>query len=322
MEKNLTTKNTKQEILDAYEGAVSKIKALESGKLDPIKEAGIKRAETTLSRAEIISAEDVVNPKVIEDYNTMKEAIKIAEDNLKEIYGIEKTAQTLAALINAQSEKRTDFDAELKAKRTDAETEVDAMFDKICESKATWELELKNARLSTEQARKREEEDFKYNLTRARKLDNDKWEDEKKSRESIVSNRETAATTREEQVLERETTLSVLEGKVTQIPTLVKEAADAAYEEGKKAASKDFGFEKRAIEGNFKSEKAILDNKIINLEESVARMTKELELNRIELTAARNEVKEIATKTVEASGNARMVDSLQSMIKDNAKNTK
>jgi hypothetical protein len=49
-------------------------------------------------------------------YRTVTEAISAKEDELEEIYEIQKSASSLAALIEAQSQRRLQFEEEMETK--------------------------------------------------------------------------------------------------------------------------------------------------------------------------------------------------------------
>jgi uncharacterized FlaG/YvyC family protein len=107
-----------------------------------------------------------------------------------------------------------------------------------------------------------------------------------------------------------------LEAKVKEIPTLVEEAKTKAYDEGKKKAGTEYAFEKRAIEANARSEKAILESKVEMLEDTVDRQNEEIRRLNSDLKDAYAKINDTARATVEAQANARMVNSLESIARD------
>ncbi|MGL5507703.1 MAG: hypothetical protein ACRDB0_07365, partial [Paraclostridium sp.] len=90
---------------------------------------------------------------------------------------------------------------------------------------------------------KREKEEYAYNLKRERAIENDKWEDEKAERESLLSKKELEVALREELA---EDALKELEELKVSIENLKQETTDAyarGLEEGKKKAATSHAIE-------------------------------------------------------------------------------
>src|SRR5208282_3086589 len=116
--KKLSTANTKQEMLDAYNAVVKQLRETEEMELKPEKRIEEKRVTEVLKTAESVSAEGIASHmatlktevgKVLGQVSdkleaeTLKltkiqQAVEIREKELQELYGIEKESQTLAAL--------------------------------------------------------------------------------------------------------------------------------------------------------------------------------------------------------------------------------
>ena len=64
----------------------------------------------------------------------IRNAIAAKETELRELYEIEKAAMALAALIEAQNQKRQEFTAEMEAKKSDLRQEIET-------TRAAWEKE-------------------------------------------------------------------------------------------------------------------------------------------------------------------------------------
>lgn len=319
----VTLKDSKNTIWEAYNEALKTINDLKSEKMDPIAEKEMKRVEEVITQAEKISAEEILNPKIIADFMNIKEAIEIKAKELEELTGIEDRVLSLVALVNAQSDIERTFKEEMSKKKEALEQElsdIKAMISQTKADRAAEELEY-GTRLTKE--RKREKEEYTYNRDRERKIENDKWADEKAERQKTLKLREDACSVRETEVLEKETIVKELEDKVATIPSLEEAAYEEGMSVGKSSAEKSFKFEKQALEARFNSDKSILENKITYLEDTNSRLTAELEKARAEVIAARTEVKDIASEALSASGNSKMITQMQDFARDlNTKNGK
>src|SRR6266567_5485090 len=67
-------------------------------------------------------------------FRSLQKAVEAKEAELKELYGIEKSASALAALIEAQNQKRLDFEAETTQQREELKREMD-------ETRLAWQKE-------------------------------------------------------------------------------------------------------------------------------------------------------------------------------------
>src|SRR5438067_5594436 len=62
----------------------------------------------------------------IEKYGQIKKAIEAKEKELAEIYEIQKSASTLAALIESQQRRREEFEADIARQRADLTREIES----------------------------------------------------------------------------------------------------------------------------------------------------------------------------------------------------
>jgi hypothetical protein len=313
---NVTTKSTKQEILDALHEAEAKLAERNAAVISPVTEASEKKKVETVSRAEAVIGLDILNPKVVEDYNTVKEAIEIKKAELQELYGIEKNAETLFALVNVQNDKKERFDAEMDDKQLNAYNRLDDINNQISEAKRIFDAEMSERRTTLEKERKREADEFEYNKKRERKLADDKWADEKAAREKVLEDKENAVNMKLEAVAVREEKMDELEAKVAEIPALIQAAKDEAFKAGQADAARANAFEVRAIKSATESEKAILNSKIEHITESNERLAEENDKLQEKLDAAYTKIQETANKSLESAANTKMFETMRGMNSD------
>jgi len=137
MEKKLTPTSTKSEILNAYNDLFKKIQ--ESKQENPKAEQEKKVKETTVENAAKLTDEEIIgaisalklslNSKLdkIEDDLTserqklarIREAIAVEDQRLKDLYQINAGADSLAAILAAQKEKKEEFELEMASRKSE-----------------------------------------------------------------------------------------------------------------------------------------------------------------------------------------------------------
>ena len=119
--KKLTDKNTKQEMLEAYQALAKQLEEKREAELNPERRLEEKKAEQAIKVAATVAAEGIDREigglkseigKMLADiserlateagrFRSLQKAVDVKEAELKELYGIEKSAAALAALIEA-----------------------------------------------------------------------------------------------------------------------------------------------------------------------------------------------------------------------------
>ena len=136
MEPDLSLKNTKNEILAAYEAVLNKLQAQKTTEPKQVQEE--KRQQEVVKKATENSTEGIVNGITALKLNVAKEldklselltaefkklediqsAIRLEKQNLEELYQVTANADSLAAMLQAQKERKSAFEAEMTEKRS------------------------------------------------------------------------------------------------------------------------------------------------------------------------------------------------------------
>ena len=309
--RKLSMSNTKKEMLDAYNAILKKLQEKEEGKLSPGEIKEQKRSKEILKDVDSLASEGVIksiselkmemgnlltriSDKLEEEVNRyikVKEAIAIKEKEMGEIYEIEKNAQTLTALIEAQSQKRDEFEREMALAREEWERE-----------KKLREAERKEQEEMEQKRRQRMKEEFEYSFNRQKEMEKDKFEDEKaKLAAELRLKKESAEkelAEREAKIAAREEEFNDLQNKVNSFPKemetavskAVKEAVDKCNMERKNAEE----LQKRIFEG----ERKLLNSKIENLEKRVQEQNDQILRLSKQLDEAYQKIQNIAVKSI------------------------
>ena len=314
----ITMKSTKQEIMEAYEEAMKKIAESESGKDDPVAAAKAENDKKIIESAQMIVEDNILNPVIIERYENLKTAIEMKNKELQELYGIETKANSLVAMINAYKDK----EIELKDKYNAKTKELDDEFTKkeliLKEEIASLEKskedlinkiqnESNELTKSLNKKHKREEEEYEYNLKRSRRVENDRWEDEKAAREKELTEREAAVKADEAELADRTSYIEELEKKVEEIPVLIQDAKDKALAEGKAKADKSNAFEVRALKQQNDYNTQILEDKVDRLYSEVDSLKAEKANLQAKLDDAYAQMRELAAETVKSTGGVKIL---------------
>lgn len=332
----LTMNNTKNEILTALKAAEDKIQELTKGQLNTQGTIASKKVTEVIAASETIISKDTVGAatelqqaistalegfvKEIEngkvEIATLDEAIKIKKEEIKELFDIETKANTLAALINAEQNLTHQFALD-KAERIDSlKAELQTLTDLMREKKTTAEAEIAEMKAEAAKVQAIQETEWEYDFNRKKKLADDEWLDEKKTREKALAEKEESFNNRLVDLVNREEKMEDLEARVAEIPSLIKQAEEEGFATGKSKAGAEYAFEKRALEAKTKSEIQVLDNKVMYLEKDLNDKNTEIVQLKADLKDAYAKIQEIANRTVESAGNSKMITSLESMIRE------
>lgn len=336
----VTSKSTKDVIWGEVEKLRLQIATMKQNKLDPAADAKAKQDVTTISKAEhavaisvdkvllelnasitkiLVEAAGVVTGSV-DDYTEINDAIELKRQELADLFQVEKELLDLAAIVNTKEALAAQYDATHKERVANAEAKMNDLEESYITRRSEYNRTLEIQRTEDAAARKRDQEEYKYNFDRNKKIENDAWSDTKAAREKELE--------AEAQILEvkaaalevEKAEIDSLKAKVAEIPTLIADAASDAAAAARKSAETGFGIERNYLKKDSENEKALSESKIGTLESTILDLRAQLVSANMKLDAAYGEIKDMAAKTVEAAGNSRMIASLENMVKEKSNN--
>jgi hypothetical protein len=336
----LTLKNTKQQMLDAYNELVKKLEEKRESELKPEQKAEAQKVERAVKTADSLSLDGVTegigkiktemnklftalvdkSENELTKYDQIKEAIKAKEKELEEIFEIRKSASSLAALIEAQNQRRKEFEVEMEEKKQQLSAEMEQTRGAWETEKAQYEAELKERRASEAKKWEREKEEYEYSFKREQQLSRDKFEDEKAKTEKELTEKrqqvEKELTERESVVAEREKKVDALEKRVTDLENQRDEAIATAVQEATNDLQADFEAKETLLKKEFEGERNVLTTRIHSLEETVKKQNEQIGLLSKQLEKAGVQVQDIAVKAIEGSSHSKLFAQLQSLIEE------
>jgi len=334
METQPNLKNTKNEILAAYEDLLKRVNDKKTDEPKKVQEAQkqeavVKKAEGLSNetiikgiaglKVEITSALDKLGEKFVEEYkkfDELQQAIQTEKKNLEDLYQLSASTDSLSVMLLAQKEKKEQFEQEMATRKTELDEKMKSekeRFDlEINEKKALWIKEqdaflekIKEENESTTKKRKREEEEYQYALQLTRKKEVDLYEEKKQKLEKELADKKMAF---EKEVTERETNLKLAETELTELrsknaafPSELEKAVQSAVKLATEKLETTFKFQKELSEKEVSGELKLKDQIIQTLNAKI----KDLETSLKELSqktvTAETSVKDIAIKAIEHS---------------------
>ena len=343
--KTLSEKNTKQEMLDAYRAVVRQLQDKRAAELNPEKRLQEKQADEAVAVAAELAPDGVEralgNLKAdigqslaqiaermaseVARFKAVQKAVESKERELQELYGIEKAAASLAALIEAQHQKRQDFEIELGRQKEELTREIESTRTDWEKEKKSREAENREREAIEKKNREREKEEFAYLFKRDQQSVRDKLNDEKAALEKeILAKRESAA----KELAEREKAVAVQEKELTDLrqraalfPKELESAVDKAVKEVADRLKLEAKNREELLRKEFEGERNVfaartdaLEKMNKDLSDQSAKLSKQLE-------AAYQKVQEIAEKAIEGSSQAKSLADLQKLLAEQGRKT-
>jgi hypothetical protein len=343
--KKLSEKNTKQEMLDAYQALVRQLEEKRAAELHPEKRLQEKQAEEAVAVAAGLAPDGVEralgNLKAdigkslaeiaermaseVTRFKAIQKAVESKERELQELYEIEKAAASLAALIEAHNQKRREFEIELSQQKEELTREIETTRADWEKEKKSHEAELRERDALEKKGREREKEEFAYLFKREQQVARDKLNDEKAGLEKeILAKRESVAkelAEREKAVAAQEKELIELKQKAATFAKELESAVEKAVKEVADRLKLEAKNREELLRKEFEGERNVSVARI----EALERMTKDLsdqngKLSR-QLENAYQKVQEIAEKAIEGSSQAKSLADLQKLLAEQGRKT-
>jgi hypothetical protein len=338
--KKLTLSNTKQEMLEAYQVVLKQLEAQKDAELKPEKKLEEKKAKEVIQVAESLSSEGVAkeisNLKIetsktlaqisdrleeeVNKFRAIQSAIALKEKELQELYEIEKSAVSLAALIESQNQKREAFETEMAEKKEALSQEIEALRAQREQEKKEYEEETKERDTTEKKRRDREKEEYEYSFKREQKLTKDKFEDEKAKLEKEIHTKkeqmESELKEREKVVAAKEEELNELRKKVSTFPKDMEAAVSKAVKETTERLILEAKNREELMKKEFIGERNVLTTRIESLEKIVKEQNEQIAKLTQQLEKAYQQVQEIAVKTIEGSSTSKSIANLQQWISE------
>jgi hypothetical protein len=338
--KKLSDKNTKQEMIEAYEALSKQLQEKRASEINPEKrqeervvEEAVKTATTLVPenidreigglKADIGKMLGEIAEKLSVEsakFRQLQKAVESKQRELEELYGIEKTAVTLAALIETQNQKKRDFEEEMAREREEAAQEINSTRSEWEKEQKIREAELKERDVADKKTRDREKEAFDYAFKRDQQAMRDKFNDEKATLEKEIARKKEAAerelAEREKNIAAREKELAELRTRAAAFPKELETTVEKAVKDSVDRIKLEAKNREDLLRKEFEGERNVLSTKI----ESLDKVLKDVSAQNAKLSqqaeAAYQKVQEIAEKSIEGASHAKSFAELQKLFSE------
>ena len=318
MTKTLTMKNTKAEMLEAYEDLVNRLNAKSKEQITPEQVEKTKEEKRIVTSADELVSMNILNETVTGKYSDLKEAINLKEKELEELFEIKKEANSLVALINAHKEKDEELTKSFELKQIELQELIDSKkkeIDKeIAEYKAYAKKEKEKLNAEYEEykeklkkEREREEEEYQYELDRKKLRENNSWEEEKAEREKAIEQKEADLTEREAKVKSYEERILELEQIVEEKDNDLAIKLEENTLKVAKQCEEEFKVKEELKDKEHKCELTILQDKLSRAEATVEALKNDKADLTNKLDEAYSKIIDISSKAVQSNGTVKIV---------------
>ena len=337
-QKKLAMTNTKQEMIQAYNTLLKQLEEKQAGELKPEKKIEEKKTKEVVQVAASLTTEGVGKEiselkleigrtltRIAEQlegevnrFTAVRNAIAAKEKELQELYEIEKAAMSLAALIEAQNQKRQDFAAEMETKKEELRQEIES-------TRTAWEKEqeehdaaVKERDAAEKKRQAREKEEFEYAFKREQQLATERFTYEKAKQEKELKDKkeqmENELKSREAAIAEKEAELNDLRTRAAHFPKELETAVAKAVKETSDRLLLEAKTREELLKKENEGERNVFKARIDSLEKTAAEQAERISTLTKQLEAAYQKVQDIAVKAVEGASNFKTVAGLQQLL--------
>lgn len=328
----ISPSSTKKEILDAYNSLLKNLEERAQIELKPERVKAEREKQEVVQTADALMTHQITRAvneligetgKALADiavklegeserYHKLKKAIEVKETDLGELFEIEKTAFTLAALLEAQKQQRISFEEEMARRKELLEQEISQVKAGWESQKKQYAEELKDQKEQEEKRRRREKEEYEYKLAREReqkinaltdqieKLEKE-LQEKREAFEKDAKAKEIELKEREQAVGEREKGMNNLQTSVDSFPMELDRAIGEAVKEVTMRLTSEAAKNEQLLIKGFEGEKNVLQARIDAFEQALASQKKQIEKLTEQLESAYGKVQEIAVRAVAGS---------------------
>ena len=286
---------------------------------------GVKKSVGTLAGRVQAALQDIETSleEKVQELATVDESLNFKKEELQEVFGIETKAETLAALLEAQAERKETFEKEMTEKKQAFDEEQARL------RKAWLEEKQEHQRLAALEAqrdqerRERETEEAAYNFSRQEreKLDalSDQLSQQRKAFVEQMDNENKLLAERAEDVAKRELAVNELEEKVVQLETRLVTDVEAAVEKAKKGAQTSKAIAESALRKDYDAQITVLNGKLESAQDQLSAAQSRVVSLESDLAAARAEVNQVALRALDAQSGKAALAAVQEATRDQGK---
>lgn len=342
--KRLTEKNTKAEILAAYDELLKEKRAAEAQvkELQPQPKVAVpqtfpgiapsqKDMESiieSLSQLQInfgTAMSELAEKLTLEamQLQELRQSVSNEIQQLETLHGLRLSETSLEHLIQQYGDSFKTFNEEFNQRQ-------DTLHQEVSQVRKTWAKEQEEHRLAVKErnetlnkTRQRDTKEYTYDLTLQRKLVNEEYEHEQKrlhqELEEMRQTLEKQWAEREKAIRDRELHLNDLKTKVESFPQQLEAAIKRAKEEGKGIAQHQAKIKADLAAKEIEAQKRTYELRIQALLDSIQHQDDRIQSLSQQLADALKQVQDLAVKAIEGASNVSSAQVLREIAIEQAK---
>lgn len=349
MATKISTRNTKTEIVAAYNELAKELKALKASKgkseaasaAAPAGGGGGSEDDDgdDLSISDIVGRLQALTASIGESSSSLQSNLTVEATTLTRLrseaegliaqlgslHGLEVSAETLDTLIRQYHETSEAVEAELAEKRKASDKDMSA-------AKAAWKREqdehareAKEAAATLKKSRQRDAAEYKYDTEQQHKQEGDTAEQARKrfgeELAALEEGKRSEWAEREKAIAEREHELRELTAKNSAFEGELEAATKKAEQEGTGIAKRQTKSQADLKKKDNEAVQRVWELKVRSLEETLAKQDQQIEELSRQLESARKQTTELAVKAIDGASNASSFESIKEIALEQAKNT-
>ena len=323
----VTSKNTKNEILDTYEGLLKEVK---DNKANKSEEQKTKASNQLVAKSVAQNSKDIIHNiaelklqvnQSLEDLSksllseqeklhNLQESITIQEAHLEDVYQITVNAESLEALLLAQQRKKAEFDEWINSAKEKFTLEMTEKKAKWSKEQSEFELAQKDKQEAQKKEWKRQEEEYNYQQKISRQQDADQYKQKQIQQEREIDEKlqkiESDCSSREADIISKEKEFSELLAYKEAADSKLEESIQNAKDQLQKELENKFKIDLSIKSKEYESEIALLKQNIGFLETKIHDLDKTVLYLNKQLSESQLQAQNLAKKVIE--GNSRILD--------------
>lgn len=329
MTDEMSLKNTKNEILDAYQQALEQLKSAKKNSKQELKV--VEEKKETVTKAISHSTDDIVKniallklslARSLEEIEVqllsshkqltiLQQAIEFQRKELNDLHDIKINADSLAALLYAQKEKSDTFEKDMNTRTQTFEHDMTQKRQAWKKEQDEFEFLRKEYEQQTRKTRQREEDEYVYQRDLARQKERDQYTAQKESLDKELTLRRTTLeqefAAREASIIAQEQELMSLRQKAEKFPDELQKAIHETNDTLTERLTFKFDYETKLAQKEVEGERKLFQQMIIALEEKVIQLESQSKNLSEKTNQANLQVQDIAVKAIESASMQRFI---------------
>jgi hypothetical protein len=251
-------------------------------------------------------------------YSRVCRAIAAKDNELQEIYEIQRSASTLLAFLETHERKQEEMERTFQAEKERLDREIETTRAEWDKERRQHEQETKERDAAEQKRRQRDLEEYKYSFAREQQIARDQaadestaaqkeWAERKAQQEREWAEREKALATGERELAE-------LRARAAGFAQELKTASERAAAEAVQRADEQHEAAEQLLRRELEGEKNVLATKNAALERAVKEQAEQLLRLEQQAQKAYVQVQEIAVRAIEGSASAKQLANLQQLF--------